>query len=163
MYKRPGLLSPSPAAVAKKVAQTSYDYVIAGGGTAGCVLANRLSEDPTKKVLVLEAGDRGPNSPLVKIPVAILKLFKSAYDWNFATAPAEAVGDRSLYVCRGKGLGGSSLTNVMLYNRGSPGDYDAWASACGDASWGQGRKRVIQSRFNVGVLEAMSERKASTL
>ena len=135
---RMGLLSPSPAAVAKKVAQTSYDYVIAGGGTAGCVLANRLSEDPSKKVLVLEAGDRGPNSPLVKIPVAILKLFKSAYDWNFSTSPAEAVADRSLYVCRGKGLGGSSLTNVMLYNRGSPGDYDAWASACGDASWGSG-------------------------
>ncbi|KAH8058157.1 hypothetical protein JL722_6008 [Aureococcus anophagefferens] len=130
------LLSPSPAAVAKKVATTSYDYIIAGGGTAGCVLANRLSEDPSKKVLVLEAGDRGPNSPLVKIPVAILKLFKSAYDWNFATKPSEAVADRSLYVCRGKGLGGSSLTNVMLYNRGSANDYDAWAAACGDDSWG---------------------------
>ena len=133
---RMGLLSPSPAAVAKKVATTSYDYIIAGGGTAGCVLANRLSEDPSKKVLVLEAGDRGPNSPLVKIPVAILKLFKSAYDWNFATKPSEAVADRSLYVCRGKGLGGSSLTNVMLYNRGSANDYDAWAAACGDDSWG---------------------------
>jgi len=127
--------SPSADAVAK-IASTPYDYVIAGGGTAGCVLANRLSADGTKKVLVLERGTSNPSDPRVRIPVAILKLFKSAWDYAFATEKNAHVNGRSLYVCRGRGLGGSSLTNVMLYNRGTADDYDKWAAAAGDESWG---------------------------
>lgn len=120
---------------AAAVSWKEYDYVILGGGTAGCVLANRLSSDPSKRVLLVEAGTAPPSHPLVKVPVAILKLFKSKWDWNFATEPSDRVEKRSLYLCRGKGLGGSSCTNVMLYTRGAAQDYDAWADACGDDSW----------------------------
>lgn len=112
-----------------------YDYIIVGGGTAGCVLANRLSADDSKRVLVVEAGDGSPRHPYVRIPVAVLKLFKSQWDWNFATEPSAQLGDRSLYLCRGKGLGGSSNINVMLYTRGASGDYDKWARECGDETW----------------------------
>lgn len=125
----------TPAQQKKLVEAKEYDYIIVGGGTAGCVLANRLSSNPNKSVLVVEAGTASPSHPLVKIPVAILKLFKSAWDWDFATEPAPEVGDRQIYLCRGKGLGGSSCTNVMLYTRGSAQDYDGWAQACGDDTW----------------------------
>lgn len=117
------------------VESAPYDYILVGGGTAGCVLANRLTEDGTKKVLVVEAGSKSPSHPHVKIPVAILKLFKSAWDWNFASEPAPQLAERELYLCRGKTLGGSSCTNVMLYTRGAEGDYDAWAAECDDESW----------------------------
>ncbi|KAJ1448016.1 GMC oxidoreductase-domain-containing protein [Pelagophyceae sp. CCMP2097] len=69
------------------------------------------------------------------MPVAILKLFKSKWDWNHETEPSESLLGRALYLCRGKVLGGSSCTNVMLYTRGAASDYDGWAEACGDASW----------------------------
>ncbi|KAJ8613832.1 hypothetical protein CTAYLR_004925 [Chrysophaeum taylorii] len=119
----------------KRVESKAYDYIIVGGGTAGCVLANRLSADPSKSVLVVEAGSAPPDNILVKVPVAVLKLFRSKWDWDFATEPADHLDARSLYLCRGKGLGGSSCTNVMLYTRGSEADYDAWAAECDDASW----------------------------
>eukprot|EP01023_Acetabularia_acetabulum_P055008 TRINITY_DN6289_c1_g3_i2.p1 TRINITY_DN6289_c1_g3~~TRINITY_DN6289_c1_g3_i2.p1 ORF type:complete len:611 (-),score=97.45 TRINITY_DN6289_c1_g3_i2:461-2293(-) len=108
-----------------------YDYVIVGGGTAGCVLANRLSEDSQKKVLVLEAG--APNkSLLVKAPAGIGKLFQSDLDWNLFTNPLQTAKDRNIYLARGKLLGGSSSTNACLYHRGTPQDYDSW----GVPNWG---------------------------
>ena len=112
----------------------SFDYIIVGAGSAGCVLANRLSADPSVSVLLLEAGgkDRSPN---IKIPAAFAKQFHTKLDWDFATEPEPHVDGRSLYVPRGKGLGGSSSMNAMLYVRGRPLDYDAW-EAQGAPGWG---------------------------
>ena len=109
------------------------DYVIVGAGSAGCVLANRLSEDPGAEVLLIEAGggDRHPN---VKIPAAFAKQFKTGRDWDLATEPEPHCANRSLYVPRGKGLGGSSSMNAMLYVRGHPLDYEQWA-ASGATGW----------------------------
>jgi choline dehydrogenase-like flavoprotein len=112
----------------------SFDYVVVGAGSAGCVLANRLSADPSVRVLLLEAGgkDRSPN---IKIPAAFSKQFHTKLDWDYATEPEPFVDGRSLYVPRGKGLGGSSSMNAMLYVRGRPLDYDSW-EAQGAAGWG---------------------------
>src|SRR4030088_269805 len=108
------------------------DYVIVGAGSAGCVLANRLSEDPSVSVLLLEAGgkDRSLN---VKIPAAFPKQFHSKLHWDYAPEPH--VDGRSLYIPRGKMLGGSSSMNAMLYVRGRPLDYDGW-EAQGAPGWG---------------------------
>jgi choline dehydrogenase-like flavoprotein len=113
-----------------------HDYVIVGAGSAGCVLANRLSEDPSVRVLLLEAGgkDRSLN---VKIPAAFPKQFHTKLDWDYATEPEPSVDGRSLYIPRGKMLGGSSSMNAMLYVRGRPLDYDAW-EAQGAPGWGYG-------------------------
>src|SRR5690348_13049681 len=112
----------------------SHDYVIVGAGSAGCALANRLSEDPSVRVLLIEAGkrDRHPN---IKIPAAFAKQFKTKLDWNLATEPEPYCDNRSLYIPRGKGLGGSSSMNAMLYVRGNPLDYEGWVEA-GASGWG---------------------------
>ena len=104
----------------------SYDFIVVGAGSAGCVLANRLSADPSVRVLLLEAGgkDRSPN---IRIPLAFAKQFHTKLDWDFCTEPEPHVDGRSLYIPRGKGLGGSSSMNAMLYVRGRPQDYDGWA------------------------------------
>ncbi len=111
-----------------------HDYVIVGAGSAGCVLASRLSEDPAVSVLLIEAGgsDRHPN---VKIPAAFQKQFKSKRDWDLETEPEPHCDGRSLYMPRGKGLGGSSSMNAMLYVRGHPLDYEKW-EASGATGWG---------------------------
>jgi len=111
----------------------SADYIIVGAGSAGCVLANRLSEDPSVRVLLLEAGakDRSPN---IKIPAAFPKQFHTKLDWDYATEPEPHVDNRSLYLPRGKSLGGSSSMNAMLYVRGRPLDYDLWERQ-GAAGW----------------------------
>ncbi len=111
-----------------------HDYVIVGAGSAGCVLANRLSEDPSVRVLLLEAGGRD-RSLNIKIPAAFPNQFHSKLDWDYATEPEPHVDGRSLYIPRGKSLGGSSSMNAMLYVRGRPLDYDAW-EAQGAPGWG---------------------------
>ena len=102
------------------------DYVIVGAGSAGCVLAHRLSEDPAVRVTLVEAGGKGRH-PNIAIPAAFAKQFKTKLDWDLATEPEPHCANRSLYVPRGKGLGGSSNMNAMLYVRGRPLDYDQWA------------------------------------
>lgn len=111
-----------------------HDYVIVGAGSAGCVLASRLSEDPAVSVLLIEAGgsDRHPD---VRIPAAFAKQFQTKRDWNFATEPEPHCNGRSIYMPRGKGLGGSSSMNAMLYVRGHPLDYEKW-EASGATGWG---------------------------
>ncbi|HEX4438301.1 MAG TPA: GMC family oxidoreductase N-terminal domain-containing protein [Solirubrobacteraceae bacterium] len=111
-----------------------YDYVIVGAGSAGCVLANRLSEDPSVRVLLLEAGGKD-RSMKVKIPAAFPQQFHTKLDWDFATEPEPHVDGRELFVPRGKMLGGSSSMNAMLYVRGRPLDYDSW-EAQGAPGWG---------------------------
>ena len=118
------------------------DYVIVGAGSAGCVLANRLSEDPAVRVLLLEAGgkDRSPN---IKIPAAFANQFHTKLDWDYATEPEPHVDGRSLYIPRGKSLGGSSSMNAMLYVRGRPLDYDGWEAQGGAAGWGWTRRAAL--------------------
>src|SRR5215468_8907091 len=111
-----------------------YDYIIIGAGSAGCVLANRLSEDPAVKVLLLEAGGRDARKE-IQIPVAFCKLFKTPCDWAYYTEPEPHLGNRSLYWPRGKVLGGSSSINAMIYIRGHRADYDEWRDL-GNPGWG---------------------------
>ncbi len=110
------------------------DYLIVGGGSAGCVLAARLSEDPDVSVLLLEAGDRDVR-PEIHIPATFSKLFQSEADWNYHTVPQAGAGGRELYWPRGKVLGGSSSINAMIYIRGHHADFDGWAAA-GCDGWG---------------------------
>jgi choline dehydrogenase len=111
-----------------------HDYVIVGAGSAGCVLANRLSEDPATRVLLLEAGGRD-RSPNIKIPAAFGKQFHTKLDWDYWTEPEPHLDGRSLYIPRGRSLGGSSSMNAMLYVRGRPIDYAGW-EAQGAPGWG---------------------------
>jgi choline dehydrogenase-like flavoprotein len=110
-----------------------YDYIIVGAGSAGCVLAARLTEDPNVRVLLLEAGC-ADSAKEVRIPAAFSKLYKTSVDWNYSTEPEPFLRDRRLYWPRGKMLGGSSSMNAMIYVRGNPLDYDHWA-ALGNEGW----------------------------
>ena len=103
-----------------------FDYIIIGAGSAGCVLAARLSQDPNVRVAVLEAGG-SDDAPEISMPVAFPQLFKTRYDWDFATEPEQGVGSRRIYLPRGKTLGGTSAINAMIYIRGNIADFDGWA------------------------------------
>jgi choline dehydrogenase len=112
----------------------AYDYIVVGAGSAGCVLAARLTEDGRTRVLLLEAGGAG-GAQEIRIPAAFSKLFKTGVDWNYATEPEPQLHNRRLYWPRGKVLGGSSAINAMIYVRGNQADYDYWREL-GNAGWG---------------------------
>ncbi|HEV8556454.1 MAG TPA: GMC family oxidoreductase N-terminal domain-containing protein [Actinophytocola sp.] len=112
----------------------SYDYVVVGAGSAGCVLANRLSEDAARTVLLLEAGGED-DADEIHIPAAFPTLFKTRWDWNYETVEQKHLGGRPAYWPRMKALGGCSSMNAMIYIRGNRADYDGWRDA-GATGWG---------------------------
>ncbi len=112
----------------------TYDYIVIGAGSAGCVLANRLSADPDVSVLLIEAGAKDRH-PLVRLPMLMGKLMHSGiYNWRFDTEPEPELDNRRIYWPRGKALGGSSTINGMIYVRGNAADYDRWAQM-GNPGW----------------------------
>ncbi len=132
--------------------QMEFDYVIVGGGSAGCVLANRLSADPSVKVLLLEAG--GPDtSRLIHYPAGYSKLVGPKVSWEFRTTPQKYVNNREMHYPQGMTLGGGSSINAMVYIRGNKNDYDQW-EALGNAGWGYAgclpyfRKAEVQPAFH---------------
>lgn len=116
------------------IADSSFDYIIVGAGTAGCLLADRLSENPANSVCVIEAGppDR---SPYIHLPAGYIKtLFNPAYTWQFKTEPSQGSAGRAISTTQGRTLGGSSSINGLVYNRGQAADYDSWAQR-GNPGW----------------------------
>ncbi len=113
----------------------TYDIIIVGAGTAGCLLANRLSRDPAKRVLLLEAGKRD-NYPWIHIPVGYLYCIGNPRtDWLYRTEAEPGLAGRSIRYPRGRGLGGCSSINGMIYMRGQARDYDGWAAETGEHAW----------------------------
>jgi choline dehydrogenase len=111
-----------------------FDVVVVGAGSAGCAVAGRISEDPSLRVLVLEAG--GSDDVLeVQVPAGMYKVWRTRRDWNYTTEPQPGLNGRKLFWPRGKLLGGSSSINAMIYMRGAAADYDEWAELTGDESW----------------------------
>ena len=109
----------------RRVSRTNF--VVVGAGSAGCVLANRLSADPTQRVLLLEAGG-GDSHPLIRMPLAWHAAAHSKrFDWGYVAEPEDAILGRALHQPRGRLLGGTSSINGMMYSRGNRGDYDGWA------------------------------------
>ena len=112
----------------------SYDYIVAGGGTAGCTLAARLSEDPSVSVLLLEAGGRDWH-PLYEVPAGFAKMTKGIGSWGYSTVPQKHMNGRVFWYTQGKVLGGGSSVNAQIYTRGHPSDFDGWADL-GCKGWG---------------------------
>ena len=116
------------------MAHLGYDYVIIGGGSSGCVLANRLSENPDIKVALLEAGGKD-NHPYIHMPVGFSKLTAGPRTWGFNTVPQQYANNREIPYAQGRVLGGGSSINAEIFTRGHPADYDRWANQEGAEGW----------------------------
>ena len=116
------------------MAEAGYDYVVIGGGSAGCVLAARLSEDPSSRVLLLEAGRRD-NHPLIHMPVGFAKMTTGPHTWGFRTVPQAHANNREIPYAQARVLGGGSSINAEVFTRGNPADYDRWAKDEGCEGW----------------------------
>ncbi len=114
--------------------QNAYDYLIIGGGSSGCVLAARLSEDPDVKVLLIEAGGRD-KSMLFHMPAGFAKMTKGIASWGWSTVPQKGLNGRSLWYTQAKVIGGGSTINAQVYTRGNARDYDRWANDYGCDGW----------------------------
>ncbi len=120
---------------AEAFSKKNFDYLIVGGGTAGLVLASRLSDDLDVSVGVIEAGSAAAaDEPSVKIPGHGARTVGTEYDWKFETVPQSGLGGRKLPWARGKMLGGTSAMNLLVWNRGAREDYDAWQEL-GNDGW----------------------------
>ena len=111
------------------------DYIIVGAGPAGCVLANRLSEDPANSVLLLEAGGKDWH-PYIHMPAGFAKMTKGIASWGWSTVPQKHMKDRVFWYTQAKVVGGGSSINAQIYTRGNARDYDAWEKEEGLAGWG---------------------------
>jgi choline dehydrogenase len=136
------------------------DYIVVGTGSAGSVVANRLSADPSVQVVVLEAGPRD-NDKFIHIPAGFAKLFRSAMDWDYLTEPQKELDGREIYWPRGKVLGGSSSMNAMMWVRGFPADYDEWAEHAGD-QWSYANVEKYFQRIESGPLVISPQRSPRT-
>ena len=116
------------------MADTGYDYVIVGGGSSGCVLASRLSENPDVTVLLLEAGGRDSH-PYIHMPVGFSRLTAGPRTWGFSTVPQKHANNREIPYAQGRVLGGGSSINAEVFTRGNPADYDRWANSEGAEGW----------------------------
>ncbi|MFD1880233.1 GMC family oxidoreductase [Paracoccus pacificus] len=129
--------------------ETGFDYVIVGGGSAGCVLAARLSEDPATRVCMIEAGGRDTH-PLIHMPVGFAKMTTGPLTWGLVTAPQKHANNREIPYAQARVLGGGSSINAEVFTRGHPSDYDRWANEEGADGWrfDQIRKYFIRSEGN---------------
>ena len=133
------------------------DYIVVGTGSAGSVVANRLSADPRRNVTVLEAGKRDTN-PFIHIPATFaIKLFRSSVDWNYLTEKQPTLAGREIYYPRGKVLGGTSSTNAMMWVRGFAADYDEWGQLAGD-EWDFNHLSHYFNRIENGPLQLAHQR-----
>lgn len=133
-----------------------FDYIIVGAGSAGAVVASRLSEDPNTSVLLLEAGG-ADNDSKISIPAAFSQLFKSPIDWNYETIPQPGLDGRTVYWPRGKVLGGSSSLNAMMWVPGFAADYENWARLAGP-EWGWQALAPLFGSTNISVAEQRDPR-----
>ena len=125
------------------------DYVVVGGGVAGCVIATRLSEDPDVRVLLIEAGPTDRN-PYIHMPVGFARMTGGPLTWKLKTAPQEHAMGREIPYAQGRVLGGGGSINAQVFTRGRPADYDAWATECGCPGWGfeEVRRYFVRSEDN---------------
>jgi choline dehydrogenase-like flavoprotein len=136
------------------------DYIVVGTGSAGSVVANRLSADPSASVVVLEAGPRDKDK-FIHIPAGFAKLFRSDMDWYYLTEPQKELDGREIYWPRGKVLGGSSSMNAMMWVRGFPADYDEWAEHAGE-QWSYATVEKYFNRIESGPLVISPQRSPRT-